>query len=159
MKRDSERKEFLYRKKNAKARGVFHNSGGDFSNTRNGKEKNSSTVKMKKDVHRGLDYTPLFRFLLSKVGKNWEEVYKEAQSRLDREEPIWWIVGEDDLGAKEYVRIGESTYYSRLTVDENGLLQKVDKTFGPQSLEPTCPCCTHTFNGVPFTKKFRSIKK
>jgi hypothetical protein len=23
-----------------------------------------------------------------------------------------------------------------------------------EDMEPTCACCTHTFNGVPFTRKY-----
>ncbi len=30
--------------------------------------------KMKRGVERGLDYTPLFKFLLSKVGSDWDSV-------------------------------------------------------------------------------------
>ena len=40
----------------------------------------------------GLDYTPLFRFLLSKVGQDWDAVHSEAVARLDRQEPIYWMV-------------------------------------------------------------------
>ena len=43
----------------------------------------------------GYDYTPLFKFLLSRAGKNWDDVYSEAISRLDQEEPIWWMVAPD----------------------------------------------------------------
>lgn len=37
-------------------------------------------------VKRGLDYTPLFRFLLAKVGMPWNEIHPEAIARLDRSE-------------------------------------------------------------------------
>lgn len=54
-----------------------------------------------------------------------------------------------------YIRVGESTYYSSLYVDEKGLLQYVDKTIDHTTLEPSCNCCTHTFNGKRFTKKYK----
>jgi hypothetical protein len=104
---------------------------------------------MGKKVNRGLDYTPLFRFLLSKVGKNWTEIHQEAVTRLDREEPIYWMVALNDEEQQAKFRAGESSYYSGLYVDENNILQKVDPTMGPEKLFPTCACCTWTFNGVP----------
>jgi hypothetical protein len=152
------KKKPLYRKVNTKARGVRHDFGGDYKNTRNSK-KRSKTVKMKRGVKRGLDYTPLFKFLLSRVGRPWEPTHSEAISRLDKEDLIWYIVlrTEEDLrwGAKNYVRVGESSYYSRLYVDEKGLLQKIDPSFDHTTLTPDCKCCTHTFNGIQFTKKYK----
>lgn len=71
---------------------------------------------------RDLDHTPLFRFLLSKVGTEWNAVFSEAVSRLDRTEPIFWLVARSEPERKDYVRVGESTYFSGLYVDENGLL-------------------------------------
>jgi hypothetical protein len=47
---------------------------------------------------------------------------------------------------------GESSYYRGMYIDDNGVLQRVDPTMGRQNLEPSCACCTHTFNGAPFTK-------
>jgi hypothetical protein len=145
-------KEPLYRKVNTTARNVQHNFGGDYRHERNTKaEKNSEATRdgMGKKVNRGLDYTPLYRFLLSKVGKNWTEIHKEAVSRLDREEPIYWMVARDEDDKENYFRSGESSYYSGLFVDENNILQKVDPTMGPEKLFPTCACCTWTFNGIP----------
>lgn len=142
----------LYRKVNTKARGVLHNKGGDYRHQRNAKH--ADAVGMKQGVQRGLDYTPLFKFLLSKVGKPWGEVHSEAISRLDKEEPLYWMVSDGRETANTYVRIGESSYFSGLYVDADGILQIVDPEIGPDSLEPSCKCCTHTFNGVVFTKKY-----
>jgi hypothetical protein len=103
---------------------------------------------------RGLDYTPLFRFLLSKVGSDWSDVFSEAAARLDRVEPIYWVVARADHERQDCVRVDESTYVSGLYVDENGLLQKVNPHLGVDSLYPRCKCCTHTFNGVPFVNRF-----
>ncbi|MBS7806216.1 hypothetical protein KIH26_01250 [Variovorax sp. PCZ-1] len=103
---------------------------------------------------RGLDYTPLFKFLLSKIGQSWSAVHSEAISRLDSEEPIFWLVAIRAEEKKEYVRLGEASYYSGLYVDEEGLLQLVNSKISAESLAPQCACCTHTFNGVRFTRKY-----
>jgi hypothetical protein len=152
-------KEPLYRKVNTTARGVHHDFGGDYRHDRNTKaEKKSEATRssMGKKTNRGLDYTPLFRFLLSKVGKNWTEIHKEAVSRLDREDPIYWMVARNEDEKQDYFRAGESSYYSGLFIDDNNVLQKVDPTAGPHSLTQYCACCTWTFNGVvlkPITKE------
>lgn len=107
----------------------------------------------------GWDYTPLFKYLLSKVGQPWNDVYKEVKLRVNSVIPIYWMVSKnknkDDLSG--YIRVGESTYYSTLYVDEKGLLQYVDKSINETTLEPNCKCCTHTFNGKKFTKKYKEI--
>lgn len=104
---------------------------------------------------RGLDYTPLFRFLLSRIGENWDEVYGEAVSRLDRPDPIFWMVARTDDEKRPFVGIGESSYYSGLFVDAGNRLALVDPHLRVEQMEPSCACCTHTFNGVPFVRKFR----
>jgi len=143
----------LYRKVNTKAHGVHHDFGSDFKEARNTKRYDST--KMKHGVQRGLDYTPLFKFLLSRVGQEWDSVYSEIVSRLDKEEPIYWLVSKNRESAKEYVRIGESSYYSGLFVDIKGILKVFAPEVGAETLEPQCKCCTHTFNGIVFTKKYK----
>ena len=142
----------LYRKVNTKAKGVHHRFGGDFKNTRNSKKETlqQTTGTMFGTKQRGLDYTPLFRFLLSKVGCNWDEVFSEAKSRVDRQEPIFWLVALHEHEKKDYIRIGESSYYSGLFVDDKGLLQLVNPTLSAKDMTPSCDCCTHTFNGRKF---------
>lgn len=105
----------------------------------------------------GWDYTPLFKYLLSKVGQPWNEVYREVKPRLNTIVPIYWMVSryrnkDEFLG---YIRIGESTYYSSLYVDDKGLLQYVDKSINENTLEPSCNCCIYTFNGKRFSKKYK----
>ena len=145
----------LYRKVNTKARGVHHHFGGDFKDSRNKKretlEQTKGTMFGKKE--RGLDYTPLFRFLLSKVGFNWDEVFSEAKSRLDKTEPIFWMVALTQDKKKDYIRAGESSYYSRLYVDDNAILQITNPNLKAINMEPFCSCCTHTFNGELFGTK------
>lgn len=142
----------LYRKVNTKARGVRHDFGGDFRNTRNTKKESLQQVKgtMYGKKERGLNYTPLFRFLLSKVGSPWDEVYSEAKARLDKPDPIFWMVTLDENEKKDYVRIGESSYFSGLYVDEDGVLQLTNPNLRAVDMKSFCSCCTHTFNGKLF---------
>ena len=139
----------LYRKVNTKARGVHHNFGGDFKHARNKKRDSIEQVKgsMHGRVERGLDYTPLFRFLLSKVGADWNAVLQEASARLDKPEPIYWMVALRDEDRKEYVRTGESSYFSGLFVDDDGSLQLVNPALTTHNFPTFCDCCTHTLNG------------
>ncbi len=98
----------------------------------------------------GRDYTPLFRFLVSRAGKGWDEVFSEAKSRLDTTDPIYLIVARTDDEKKEVVRVGESSYFSGMYIDDDGLLQLVNPSLSAEEMEPSCTCCTHTFNGVRF---------
>jgi len=142
----------LFRKVNTRARGVHHNVGGDFKYSRN--KKNKSDDRTRGSMHgkkgRGLDYTPLFRFLLSKVGADWNEVYSEAISRLDKSDPVYWIVAMNEHEKEDYVRTGESTYFSGLYVDNDGKLQLTNPELRAKDLTPFCNCCTHTLNGIVF---------
>lgn len=142
----------LYRKVNTRARGVDHDFGGDFKSLRNSKKESFEQSKgsMHGKKERGLDYTPLFRFLLSKVGNNWEEVFNEAHSRLDKVAPIYWLVALNESDKEEYVRVGESSYFSGMYVDEGGKLQLTNPNLKPKDLIPFCNCCTHTLNGKVF---------
>jgi hypothetical protein len=151
-------KQPLYRKVNTTARGVHHRFGGDFRDVRqkvSADETGGDAPGMHKGIRRGLDYTPLFRFLLSRVGRKWNEIYGEVIGRVDRKEPIFWLVALHKNAAQAYVRTGEASYFSGLWVDSNGVLQLVDASVGPGTLAPQCPCCTHTFNGVPFTQRYQ----
>jgi hypothetical protein len=142
----------LYRKVNTKAHGVHHHFGGDFKNTRNSKKETLEQVKgtMFGKKERGLDYTPLFRFLLSKVGSDWDAVYSEAKARLDKPDPIFWMVALHEKDRQDYFRAGESSYYSGLYVDDSGILQITNPELTAADMQPFCNCCTHTFNGQLF---------
>ena len=142
----------LYRKVNTKARGVRHDFGGDFKHLR--RKKRDTIEQARGSMHgkreRGLDYTPLFRFLLSKVGSKWNDVFSEARSRLDKTDPIYWLVALNPEDKEDYVRTGESTYFSGMYVDQEGLLQLSNPELKAKDLTPFCDCCTHTFNGKLF---------
>jgi hypothetical protein len=146
------RKKPLFRRVNSRARGVCHGSGQRASYARNTKA--GPSAAMKSGQRHGLDYTPLFRFLLSRVGQDWDTVYSEAKSRLDRDEAVFWIVARTQAEEKDVIRVGESSYYSGLYIDADGLLQKVAPELGVEHLNPQCPCCTHTFNGKRFPRRF-----
>ncbi|WP_299707814.1 hypothetical protein [uncultured Pontibacter sp.] len=142
----------LFRKVNTRARGVRHNFGGDFKNSRNKKRETIEQTKgsMHGKKERGLDYTPLYKFLLSKVGNDWEEVLSEAKSRLDKPEPIYRIVALNEDERKDFVRVGESTYFSGMYIDNDGKLQLTNPELSAKDLAPSCDCCTHTLNGKVF---------
>lgn len=150
-----EKKAPLYRKVNTRTRMVHHNSGSDFRHDRNTKKQKESEQfgikrqSIKGNVQRGLDYTPLFKFLLSKVGKFWTEIHKEAISRVEDEDKIFWIVAKNEDDKQDVVRVSDNTYYSGLYVDEQGLLQKVNPNFNNTQSLIFCSCCTNSFNGVP----------
>ena len=141
----------LYRKV-CDARNNHHNSGPDAKYDR--QTKKGIGRSMKQNDQRGLDYTPLYKFLLSKVGQNWDQIYSQAVGRLDKEEPIYHIVALQDHEKKDYVRCGDSSFYNGLYVDENNILQKVNPNLKNEDLTPDCHCCTHTFNGTVLIKKY-----
>jgi hypothetical protein len=149
MKRD--RKEPLYRKENKSSllTHYFVETGEDFRHDRNTKKMKEfkGDKKPMNSGKYGYDYTPLMRFLISKVGKKWDDVFSEAVTRLNDTNPIFWLV---ELNPEsKVVRVGESTYYHTLTVDENGILVFVDKN---ETIEPSCTCCTHTLDGKVIKK-------
>ena len=89
------------------------------------------------------------------MGQPWTVVHSEAVARLDRVDPIFWLVALREEDREDYVRTGESSCFSGLYVDDDGVLRIVNPEIGPSTLEPNCRCCTHTFNGVPFKQKYR----
>lgn len=132
---------------------MHHHFGGDYRHERNSKagaEFEGSRASMHGKHQRGLDYTPLFRFLQSRVGQRWDGVFSEAVSRLNRRDPIFWLVARSENERKDIVRLGEATYFSGLYVDDDGFLQIVNPELRADGMTPGCTCCTHTFNGIRF---------
>ena len=144
------RPEPLYRKVNTRARGVRHGTGGDYRHVRGSSGEASGRGTMHAGARRGRDYTPLFRFLLARVGEPWDAVFGEAAARLDTTEPVFWIVARSAIERQETVRVGESTYVSGLFVDDDSILRRVAPGLRPEHLTPSCTCCTHTLDGVRF---------
>lgn len=153
---DRGRKEPLYRRVNTRTRNVRdHVHGGDFRHVRNAKDPEREFIthaSMGAKTDRGLDYTPLYRFLLSRVGQPWADTYREAASRLDKPDEIFELVARHRDDARSVVRTGYSSYFSGMYVGDDGLLHRTDPSLDEHSLEPDCRCCTHTFNGVRFTR-------
>lgn len=151
------RKEPLYRKVNTRTHGVSHGACRKrYRWARNSKAERASDAPrgpMHGRARHGRDYTPLFRFLLSKVGGDWDAIHAEAVSRLDTPEPIFWLVALNEVDRKPYVRIGESTYYSGLFIDSDNRLAVVAPDLRVEHMTPRCTCCTHTFNGARFTRR------
>lgn len=154
-----DRKKPLYRPVNTRTHGVRHGSGKASRWERNTKgvlASDAKTGSMHSGQRHGFDYTPLYRFLLSRVGEDWEETFREAVSRLDRAAPIFWMVARDEAGRTACFRAGESSWFSGLYVDEAGRLALVDPDMDETRMAPLCACCTHTFNGKRFTRRFGS---
>jgi hypothetical protein len=147
----------LYRKINTRTWGVRLNEySGEYRYQRHTKAEihnESSRGSMHGTRRHGFDYTPLFRFLLSRVGRQWDEVFSEAVARLDRPEPVFWMVALHEKDRQEQVRLGESSYFSGLYVDDQGCLQIVNPELTAEYMTPYCSCCTHTFNGIPFVHR------
>lgn len=171
MARRSHDKKPLYRKVNRCTHGVWRNGGGEHRWHRNTKAEGSEIADevkgrgMRQSAQAGLDYTPLFRFLLSKVGEDFDDVYSEAVSRLpdggrwNRDAPIFWMVARNEDERQETVRIGESTLFSGLYVDANNRLAVVNPDLTVEDIYPDCPCCTHTFNGTVVRNPYRGTRR
>lgn len=100
----------------------------------------------------GYDYTPLFKFLLSKVGSDWDKIYAEAKARLNDPEPIFWMVALRESERRSIVRLGDSTYYSGLFVDDDGILAIVNPNISSTELPDPHPGETISFNGLLMDK-------
>ncbi len=138
----------------------LHHGGGDYRWTRNGKrEKNGDLAfgSMHAGQRHGFDYTPLFKFLISKIGQDWDAVYSAAVARLDRPDPIFWLVARTGDKKRELVPVGESSYFSGLYITEDNRLAKVNPDLRVEDLKPFCSCCTHTFHGAPYVNKYAPV--
>lgn len=110
-----------------------------------GVTKTSMKSGKKGSITNGYDYTPLFHYLLKQVGRKWNEVYSEVIPRLNTTIPIFWMVDINNCDESEYCRSGEGSYFSRLYVDNDGILCKVNPNLS--NVSPSCDCHTQTFNG------------
>ena len=140
------RKKPLYRKRNWRVFFGHKKDDGDAKYSRHTKKGMRRSMKGK---NWGRDYTPLLKFLLSKVGQPFDKVHSEAVSRLDKEEPIWYMVKKEKKG-NGYFRYGESGLWSSLYVDEDGILQKIKPDLTIKDLNIHWDAVWHetlTFNG------------
>ena len=156
----------LYRKENKRTHngwGWYYFFSEKYRHHRNGKNVNLSdkvSIKRHSVYDRvGYDYTPLIRFLHSHVGQSWPEVFHECQSRLNDLQPLLKMVvnvnerglvvnNHPDGNLPKVCSTSEDSYWSTLFVDEDGLLQFVDKDYvqPPLSIRPEF---TDTWNGKP----------
>ncbi|MGX9352854.1 hypothetical protein ACS3QZ_16780 [Shimia sp. W99] len=149
----------LFRKVNTRTFRVRHGCPrleGRDGNTKKARVSEATQQGMRQGLRHGLDYTPLYKFLLSKVGQPWDAVYSEAVARLEEDAAIWHLVARSEVERRAVVRCGESSFYSGLHVDEAGRLAKVDPGLDASSMRPDCACCTHTFNGERFGLPFEA---
>ncbi len=142
----------LYRKVNTNTHYVHHNSGSDARHDRN--TKGGLKRSMKKGVERGLDYTPLYKYLLSRIGDKWDNIYRDILPRVVDRDPIFHLINNDGKFKQGYIRCGESSYYSALIIDDNGILQLEKPDLKNEDIYPSCSCCTHTFNGKVLNNKY-----
>lgn len=148
MIRKEEKKLYRKEKKTGLSRSFYVTKGKEYRHERRTKSMLdfAGTFKPMNSQKLGYDYTPLYRFLLTQVGCKWDEVYSEAKRRLDKEDPIFYMVMLNPLKKWEEIVClgGENSYWSGLTVEDN-ILVKIN----PDAImtEVHCTCCTHTFNG------------
>jgi hypothetical protein len=69
------------------------------------------------------------------------------------------MVARTEAERRPFFRAGENSYYSGLYVDDDGKLAKVAPELRNEDLWPSCPCCTHTFNGAPFVRNYDPEKR
>ncbi|GAK90488.1 hypothetical protein JCM19297_1804 [Nonlabens ulvanivorans] len=56
----------------------------------------------------------------------------------------------DENEKEEYVRTGDSSFFSGLYVDVENNLQLTNPKLIAKDMIPFCSCCTHTLNGKVF---------
>lgn len=143
----------LYRSVNTTTRHHSNNPGGEYRWERNRKKAEDELLPARESMrgrqYRGRDYTPLFHFLLGKIGQPWDETFSEVSRRLDTTEPVFWLVALHEHQERDLVRIGDASYYPGLFVDGDGVLQQVNPDITERDVTVFCRCCTHTFVGVP----------
>lgn len=143
----------LYRSVNTTTRHHSNNPGAEYRWERNRKKVGDELLAMRETMHgrqnRGRDYTPLFYFLIKHIGEPWDDIFSEVCGRLDTTEPVFWLVALHEHQQRELVRIGDSSFFPGLFVDEKGILQQVNPAITGKDVPVTCRCCTHTYMGEP----------
>jgi hypothetical protein len=88
----------------------------------------------------------LFYFLIKQIGKPWDDIFSEVCGRLDTTEPVFWLVALHEHQQQDLVRIGESSFYPGLFVDENGILQQVNPSISGKDVVVSLPLLhTHLY--------------
>ncbi|RVR15362.1 hypothetical protein EOL35_26440, partial [Escherichia coli] len=77
----------LYCSVNTTTRHHSNNPGAEYCWERNRKRVGDELLAKRESIHggqkHGRDYTPLFYFLIKKIGKSWNEIFSEVCGRLD----------------------------------------------------------------------------
>jgi hypothetical protein len=145
-------KQPLYRKVNTRTQLVDHGFRGGEARWERHTKAGLNDERMRGSMHpghrHGLDYTPLYRFLLSKLGQDWDEICAEARPRLQDPEALYHMVARRPDDESDFVRLGENSYWSGLRVTAENLLEKVAPDLTAEAIAPGCSWCTHSFNGV-----------
>jgi len=83
----------LYRRVNTTTRYDSNNPGAEYRWERNRKKMEDDLLPKLGSMHsrqkRGRDYTPLFHFLINRIGQPWDTTFSEACGRLDTTEPVF----------------------------------------------------------------------
>lgn len=91
------------------------------------------------------DYTPLYNYLLTQIGEDFNVIHSYVQKRVNNINRIYDII-KPSTYKLSYVRVSENAYYSALYIDEYNTLKKINPNFNIEHMYPFCSCCTHTFN-------------
>lgn len=104
------------------------------------------------------DFTPLYQYLLSAVGEDFDMIKSHVYKRLEAQDRdvIWNMVATNDLQLNPdgIVRLTDNAYYSQLYVDNDNILKVYKPEVTINHLFPHCSCCTHTFNGTKFINPY-----
>lgn len=140
----------LWRKNNRDKRVMKSHSKYD-KNKKNGVKHSMSSHK------NGRCFKPLYNFLLSSVGKNFDVVRSEALRRIESCDAarLYDIISRDTdtENIEAITRISESSTFSTLYIDSDNILRVAHPEICNEHISPTCYCCTHTFNGKPIKHK------
>jgi len=80
-----------------------------------------------------------------------------SEPRLDTTDPVFWLVARSSNVARDFVLVGESSYFSGMFINPEGILQLARPELTAEDMVATCTCCTHTFNGVRFGNKIKPV--
>lgn len=69
---------------------------------------------------------------------------------MDKSEPIFFLVTLNECNKQNYVRVGESSYFSWMYVDNEWFLRLSNSDLVSEDIELLCNCCTYTLNGEVF---------
>jgi hypothetical protein len=145
----------LYRKENKRSlrTSYYVKTGGEarwYRNSKQEKEDIENEVTRQKIPKKKLDmdFSPFYNYLVSNVGSNADEVFRNAVPRMPdvaTTKQCWDYMFGKDSG--EIHRMGENSYWSALYVDDEGLIQKIDPLAQPPREHYCYPGWTIGFNG------------